>query len=290
MKSRMTLISLAVAGLLVAVGATTAGAATTEALWDFEMDSGVASVVGTRVVQGDDASGNGDHMTGDSWRAPHYSSDVSPLAPGSTVSAQFVPSAGSWDRTYLENPGVDPDAPTSFGADQSFTVETWLKIVEGAPNSEARFLKAFTGSTTFYQFRLIKSDTQWSANWRVNGPSVSTNTLLNEDQWYHLAAVRDSDNDELRIYLDGVLKGTTSLVGTNGDNATGARAAGTYLNLGIGSGLANSLALNGWLDSVRISSGVVAPGDFQIVPEPGTVALVLTGVVGLLACAWRRRK
>ena len=89
--------------------------------------------------------------------------------------------------------------------------------------------------------------------------------------WHNVAVNFNKPANSLGIYVDEVLLGTLDLT---------TFAGGIYQDysmeaLGIGSrGL-------GWADNTQIGSPV---------PEPSTVGLLLTGLLGLLACAWRKRK
>jgi hypothetical protein len=43
-------------------------------------------------------------------------------------------------------------------------------------------------------------------------------------------------------------------------------------------------------DAIRLSNGTAAFADVTGVPEPGAIVLLLTGLVGLAAYAWRKRR
>lgn len=112
-------------------------------------------------------------------------------------------------------------------------------------------------------------------------PATSTGTGFNGIALYDVTA-----DSYVGFASKTLIEGTTSPVNWANDQVS---IATTGLNL------AHVYSLHlidqywggyGWicLDDVHIP-GVASP-----VPEPSTVALLVTGLVGLLACAWRKRK
>jgi hypothetical protein len=97
-------------------------------------------------------------------------------------------------------------------------------------------------------------------------------------KWHNLGLVNDAGT--VSLYIDGVVK-SSSVVGS-------VAAAGSATSMVLGGSMA------GGIDEARIFT--FAPGAFQVsdlgvaTPEPGTMVLLSTGLVGLLAYAWRKRK
>lgn len=93
---------------------------------------------------------------------------------------------------------------------------------------------------------------------------------------YRIAEVPTGGVPTFNVWRDDVLVGDTLAPAYPGN-------WGNYANVfGTPSGFETC---NGEIDYVRLQSGAYAP-----VPEPTTLVLLVTGVIGLLAYAWRKRK
>ena len=118
---------------------------------------------------------------------------------------------------------------------------------------------------------------------------VTGETTFTNDGWYHVALVRS---------------GTTVTTYINGDQEGDPYTNGADLqihSLRLGSGPGHD-AYNGTLDDVAIwnealsapqiaaiAQGTLSPASFAV-PEPSVVVLLTSGLLGLLAYAWRKRK
>jgi len=81
---------------------------------------------------------------------------------------------------------------------------------------------------------------------------------LNADQWYHVAAT--NDGSDLKLYVDGQLKGSGSSAGMTGVN----------YNAYIGCEPVSLLYYTGLIDDVRIYNRAVSESEFQDIADPLT--------------------
>jgi len=108
--------------------------------------------------------------------------------------------------------------------------------------------------------------------------------------WHHVAATKSSTGG-INLYLDGNLSKTYS--GATG-NVT-AMDASHYMSIGRMFNDARTSTIGERVDEIRVYDTVLTQTEISAaaiegVPEPSTLALLVTGLLGLLAYAWRKRK
>jgi hypothetical protein len=123
----------------------------------------------------------------------------------------------------------------------------------------------------FYNF--ATGETSWGSPYGTPKQVLDSNDNSGD---YHVFRLTQLPNaNSFSAWRDGVLLGS---------GLTGGMALGSNLALGsegsIWRGTAN-------VDYLRFTSGAWAPAP---IPEPTTLTLLLTGLIGLLAHAWRKRK
>jgi len=105
--------------------------------------------------------------------------------------------------------GGAPDYVWDFD-NQDFTIEMWIYTTEpGDFQDENRVINY--GGTTYNQYA-IRYRTDGRVNFAVRGTTealAESTSRFDDGKWHHIAAVRDNGNTRLKIYVDGVLEGST---------------------------------------------------------------------------------
>ncbi len=201
---------------------------------------------------------------------------------------------GSGSDYLVTNSGI---APIGTG---DFTVSLWFKGSEtcepGLTEGGWRFLCSIGGQGDSDTLFIATNGGGFRASlggW-FHDVSGGGGSFTNTD-WYNVALVRSGTN--ILTYVNGDLKSTM----TYADTAyTASNVGGNKVYIGSFNGAGWSL--NGAMDDVAvwnqalsdvqidaIAAKTLSPASFAI-PEPSVVALLTTGLLGLLAYAWRKRK
>jgi hypothetical protein len=234
-----------------------------------EADTG--ATVGGAISTLTDSSGNARDLTGGT---AVYSSDVAASAVAAVGSTMSVAYAGSSGAGTMNSPPLT-DATDNFG------IEGWFKRTTGATDWE---VMAFNGNPGQDGWGLYCREGQVCGLWGALA-WVDSGFYPTTDEWFYAAVVRN--NGVGQIYINN-----SAPVGSL---ATAPIAPGAANSIAIGG--MNAEAWHGSADEVRVFT--FEPGAFnastdllinQVVPEPSTLALLAMSVLGLIACAWRKRK
>lgn len=146
-----------------------------------------------------------------------------------------------------------------FGPSDSFTLETVFRIPSGSTQTGALIAKDYGPLLPSWWFRVENGRLRFLVcDGSVEILATATNTLVNDGQWHHAAAVRDTrvpTTKIMRIFLDGVL--LTNIV----DTSTGSFANSQPLNVGR-FGASSTRNLMGDIDLVRITPAALPPAKF----------------------------
>lgn len=111
------------------------------------------------------------------------------------------------------NPGTFLRAPFS---EKSFSA--WIK-----PASHSGIQNIFDegGSTKGIALRLNGSDLQLTVNAQGTDPALISSPLSDDGEWHHVAFIYDGGNNNLSLYIDGVIAASTTTVPTSVGNHNG---------------------------------------------------------------------
>jgi hypothetical protein len=227
-----------------------------------------------------DSSGNGHAATlNGSWSTGKIGGAVS-IASSSSTNGQYVDcgtasslSPGSGDFTF--SAWINGMADTSgYG---------WRTLFCYAPNTASEMslsvndgtLRGMGGSSYSPLFGQAAADT----------PDCT------KDKWYHIALTRSGST--FKAYIDGVQYGYD---GTYSGSVGTGLCLGNFYNTYEGThrqiAMDDVAIWNQALTSDQVSqlaAGTLSPAAFAT-PEPGTMALAVSGLLGLLVYAWRKRQ
>lgn len=181
----------------------------------------------------------------------------------------------------------------------TFSIVAWYRIANGDTNPHIIAGRHRAGSANGY---LLSANDITSSSGEVDGGAmfyqaypnpVSVDLGLNDGNWHQLVGVHDLVGNQARLYVDGVLRGTTAfdgLIESDGNFAVGGvlNPAGTQL-IGSMTGDVDEVSL--WdhaLSQSEITQLYNNPGSATAVPEP--TGLVLLSSLTIAGAALRRHK
>lgn len=296
MRTKSLFVMLAIAAMALAAAGSARGetyssavqAMSPLAFWDFE-DAGsgngatAAATVGSPTYDG---TYNGGVTLGAS-------------APGLGKAAYFANGSSTTftdqARVVASNAGMPGGYPGSSAEDR--TVVFWVKTTA-------------TGPLVDY------GKPQWASDYAisVNGDGkaflstygdagLTSPTVINDGNWHFIAVTAQFNGDgnwstaiANSFYVDGQHAGTTFASPTwtalGGNNGIGPGGNG---GIAMGGSYGGGAGFNGALDGVAIFTAALTPVQIGYlstlaIPEPSAIVMLVAGLIGLLAYAWRRRK
>ena len=161
------------------------------------------------------------------------------------------------------------EAAAEFSATRG-TVSFWTKV--DTMSSSGTVFRLAVDSNNYVQCLYHAGSNEMRFAYKGGGANrnaVITDAIENDGDWHHIMGTWDTAADEIKIYLDGTLKDTTTGLGT---------FAGTAALFDIGQNTAAGNYYKGYVDEFSLFDTVKAIGDVYIATrEPINV----TGVGGL---------
>ncbi len=207
---------------------------------------------------------------------------------------------------------LDVADPTTYDFNSSFT---WHAMVKTDDNSGAIFSRNPDGTAwnqgskaLFVRNRGGNGEVEWDSGWVAN---PRTNTAVNDDEWHQIIATFDESTDLLQIYVDGQLEfnGTHDAnrfnEHTTNHNGGFADTSFTIGQADFSGGLSSLDALVGLIDDAALFDLALTDHALNVliqqgptaflpaasgVPEPGSIVLMVLGLLGFAVYARRQRK
>ena len=222
---------------------------------------------------GQDSSGNGNDMSGETWWGPQHVFDTDAEAGGGAV--QFF-------GTSVLN--ANGQALTNLNAvlAGSFTFSAWVKTTV---TNGADYNNAFFGAVIFWAYN-DQGNTNDTIPLSITGSKAAFTTRdhlgnfdtlhsissVNDGNYHLITVTRDQATGEKKIYVDGNFE--TSEIGTtdplNGNNYNLTIGGWAYI-LEMNSTVTNYSSYKGLLDDVQIYSGALSDAEVaSLYANPGT--------------------
>lgn len=176
--------------------------------------------------------------------------------------------------------GINVPADPSFdwAVDGSFSIEFWIRpvspgtghqvIISRSAGSQADSLRWWVKideTTSIVEFLLIPEDGLDGGGGPSNDAADFTVVadinakVLAADQWYHIVAVRDNDNDKNLVYIDGVKEGELNIDYTKGfSSATTDLLIGEFTSFNFDGTIDEVALYNRALDATEIAEHITA--------------------------------
>jgi hypothetical protein len=245
-----------------------------------------------------DSSGNGHTGTTGGLTGVTLGGSTGAIVGDSNNAAYF---AGSSSKTSIV---VANDSAFNFDIGNAFTIEAWVKPTASS-SADPIVVKDKHVTAPNYAGYYLTLDPTYGPYFQLEGSSTaylykyaSTVTLssLCDGNWHYVAATYDGSNTlaGMALYVDGAAIATTNA------------SAGTITSMTttdpfyIGKKVTTvTRAFYGSMDEVAVYGSALTGTEVLThyntgmgipTPEPSTMALLATGLVGLLAYAWKKRR
>ena len=213
----------------------------------------------------------------------------------------------AWRSTSVaKTAAYDPNRDNVYGSDGYYVVKgdnlsTLATLVSKLPTYISSITPSYPNDTYAYsEYSALDDPSQTGAiapnlspctstwqTWSGNGTTYFT-VKLAEDASFVLTVIVGIHNAEVcNVSAVTVTSGSASAMVSDISTVQGAKYAFFTLTGNANDTFAISLTgMTGSGDRAPSSSGIA----FEAVPEPSTIMALVTGIAGLLACGWRKRK
>jgi hypothetical protein len=177
----------------------------------------------------------------------------------------------------------------------SFSVSLWMKADQASLVADGNWHRLITKEESGGNRWTVENEFSNSRfAWFTNGMGYPYTDIADFDasEWRHLAFVRDTATEKMLVYDNGVNISTNDGPGVGFSAANG----GDIGIAGLPNGDAPTTTI---LDDVRIYNVALSLSDVQsvynsgagdLIPEPGTIVMLLHALVGLAVFGRRRRR
>ncbi|WP_299494245.1 LamG-like jellyroll fold domain-containing protein [uncultured Shewanella sp.] len=158
-----------------------------------------------------------------------------------------------------------------LNTDNDFSLSAWVKPDPGVSSEQIIISnKYYYNSRSGFALTLANNGTgikayvgsyDHTSHSNKNKNFIAGNTNLTDGQWHHIAATFGFANNELNLYIDGLLVGQTNLTGLLGDINKYESAIGD----GSGGGDGNSNAFKGYMDDLRLYQKALSDAEVALI-------------------------
>tara|TARA_R110002012_G_scaffold15913_3_gene62393 strand:+ start:691 stop:1425 length:735 start_codon:yes stop_codon:yes gene_type:complete len=142
------------------------------------------------------------------------------------------------------------------------TISMWVKL--HTTTTTGHFIKASKDSNNFIHIFYHANTNQIRISYKGNGSNsaVATGTLSieNDGNWHHIVGTWSTTDDELKLFLDGSLVGTTTSL---------TELTGAPITCDIGQNTDGGNFFDGLINDVAIFTKVVPISDLYVTPSSG---------------------
>lgn len=220
------------------------------------------------------------------WKAENNTLDAQGVNNGTAQgTVNYAPGAVGQAFSLSGNGYIDVASPTLNAYTAGFTVAAWIDITTYSGSASVMNFRdtSNTSGFTLEQFGSTPGTMIFYVNQGAGFNSVSVSGwLLNTPYW--IAATFDAATGTMDLYQNG------NLVASRNDLAhTNMAPVGTP-TFQIGRNIVTGNSWNGLIDEAQFYDHALTQAEIAslMVPEPGTISLVLFGFVGLAGIARRR--